>query len=394
MARNQIDMNKVSLPEVPKPSVGKPKAGFDFGNSASSSRRRKLMSEMPDMSEVQTDEADTSAGRLDQMLESGSPLMQRARTQGMQQANSRGLLNSSMAAGAAQGAMIDRAQPFALQDSNNLMQNARQNAAAQNEQAMLQSSTLADSFLNNQQFQQQGALNQQNYDIQSGLAQQQAGLQAQQAAQGYAYDRGMAGYQADLQAARDERVAGLDRDMARLAQIQTQRDELLFEQDLDRTAQEYGLRSDMLEQEGNQAMEKLYGTSLANAWGVMGNNVTDIVAQSLSNIQAIQSNPNINADDKTRMIQKVLDMREADTRFQAELYGRLPYNLEDTGVFPEIDLKADSFEEAQVLQAYEDILGRQPSNENLSYYTQRVRQQGIEKVRSEIEDSPEAKNRV
>jgi hypothetical protein len=55
--------------------------------------------------------------RLDGILASDSPLMTRAATQGMQFANSRGLLNSTMAAGAAQGAMIDRAMPIAQQDA-------------------------------------------------------------------------------------------------------------------------------------------------------------------------------------------------------------------------------------------------------------------------------------
>jgi hypothetical protein len=55
--------------------------------------------------------------RLEGILSKDSPLMQRAATQGMQYANSRGLLNSTMAAGAAQGAMIDRAFPIAQQDA-------------------------------------------------------------------------------------------------------------------------------------------------------------------------------------------------------------------------------------------------------------------------------------
>ena len=107
-----------------------------------------------------------------------------------------------------------------------------------------------------------------------------------------------------------------------------------FEQDLASAAQRYEIDSALLEQEGNQAMERLYGTSLANAWGVMGNNVTDIVAQSLANIQTIQNNPNIDPESKTEMIQEILDMRDQDVEFQAELYATLPGTLQDTGVFP------------------------------------------------------------
>jgi len=313
MARNQIEMGSVSLPTASAPSVSNPADDFDFNSPEAQQMRSQAISEMPQIQQVQSDESTTSAGRLNQMLQSNSPLMQRASTQGQQMANQRGLLNSSMAAGAAQGAMIDRAQPFALQDSSNLMQNQRQDAAAQNEQAMLQSSTLADSFLRNQQFQQEGALNQQGMDIQAGLAQQQSGLQAQRDAQQFNYESGLVEQQAD---------------------IQTERDELLFDQDLNRTAQDYGLRSDILRQEGEQTLERLYGTSMANAWGVMGNNVTDIVAQAMIEISNIQNNPNIDADDKTEMIGQIQDARDTDVEFQAELFSTFPTTLQNTNIFP------------------------------------------------------------
>ena len=358
MATNQINMNSVSLPSVPKPPVANASAGFDFEDPNSNQRRQNLMSEMPEMADVQSDESMTSAGRLDQMLQSDSALMRRAATQGRQMANQRGLLNSSMAAGAAQGAMIDRAQPFALQDSNNLMQNARQNAAAQNEMNMLQGSTLADSFLNNQQFQQQSALQAQDYDIRSGLQEQQAGLQAQQEAQRFGYEQALTEQQAGIQEQRDIRLADLEQQQIELqaelneaaaqndfgrqqqlneqaAQIQEERDQLLFEQDLEATAQQYGLESDILAQEGQQQMERLYGTSLANAWGVMGNNVTDIVAQALIEINDIQNNPNIEPEDKTALIEDIQEARDADVEFQGELYASLPDTLQNTGVFPE-----------------------------------------------------------
>lgn len=83
-----------------------------------------MESTMNDELTTNVDESITSAGRLDKMLKSDSPLMKRAETKGKQYANSRGLLNSSMAAGASQGAMIDAAAPIAQQDSNNLMQSA------------------------------------------------------------------------------------------------------------------------------------------------------------------------------------------------------------------------------------------------------------------------------
>ena len=168
----------------------------------------------------------TAAGLLDQILSKDSPLMQRAATQGRQAANSRGLLNSSMAAGAAQGAMIDRASPLAMQDSRSYLNNAKFNASQEN--------------------------------------------------------------------------------TFRLSEM-----------------------------EADQALEKLYATSNANAWGVMANNITDLVGQASAQIERIQMNPDIAEADKAELIQQVLDNRNTDIQFQQALYQSLAQDLINTGLFPD-----------------------------------------------------------
>lgn len=60
---------------------------------------------------------DTVAGQLNTLLSSGSPYIERARYSAAETANSRGLLNSSMAAGAGEAAAIDAALPIASQDA-------------------------------------------------------------------------------------------------------------------------------------------------------------------------------------------------------------------------------------------------------------------------------------
>lgn len=65
----------------------------------------------------QVDPNELSQTQLANITASGSPLMQRAAALGNMTAQKRGLLNSSMAAGAAQNAVIEAAQPFALQDA-------------------------------------------------------------------------------------------------------------------------------------------------------------------------------------------------------------------------------------------------------------------------------------
>ena len=58
-----------------------------------------------------------SSNQLETILDENGQYVQRARNAGVAQANSRGLLNSSMAAGAAHGAAIDAAMPMAMQQA-------------------------------------------------------------------------------------------------------------------------------------------------------------------------------------------------------------------------------------------------------------------------------------
>jgi len=117
----------------------------------------------------------TAAGQLDDMLASNSPLMQRAAMQGRQYANARGLLNSSMASEAAQGAMIDRATPIAQQDANTYFQNSQANADRQQQ-----------AYMANLNYQNQRGLNEQGYGFDMGRMQQQFNNEMQR--MGYAYE--------------------------------------------------------------------------------------------------------------------------------------------------------------------------------------------------------------
>jgi hypothetical protein len=76
-----------------------------------------------------------SQWQLQKMLASNSPLMQQAAAQGMARGGSRGLMNSSLSTGAAQGAMISGAQPFALNDADRYGTTAQDNMNATNSMA-------------------------------------------------------------------------------------------------------------------------------------------------------------------------------------------------------------------------------------------------------------------
>jgi hypothetical protein len=76
---------------------------------------------------------ETVSGQLDAVLAKDSLLMQRARAGAQQTANRRGLLNSSMAAGAGEAAAIDAAFPIASADASIYGTAARDNQAFTNQ---------------------------------------------------------------------------------------------------------------------------------------------------------------------------------------------------------------------------------------------------------------------
>lgn len=75
----------------------------------------------------------TVEGRTQGIIASNSPLMQLAESRAMQQANGRGLINSSLAAGAGQAAVLDAATGIAKQDAATHANAATVNAKAAND---------------------------------------------------------------------------------------------------------------------------------------------------------------------------------------------------------------------------------------------------------------------
>jgi hypothetical protein len=83
----------------------------------------------------EVDPNSTVEGRLSGLLSQNNPYIERARTAGKQYANRRGMLNSSMAAGAAEGAAIDRALPIAQQDAQAHLEQQFLNQGYSNDEA-------------------------------------------------------------------------------------------------------------------------------------------------------------------------------------------------------------------------------------------------------------------
>ncbi len=117
--------------------------------------------------------------RLTGLLNSDNPYMQQAETRGLQQANARGLISSSLAVGAVEGARINAALPIAQQDASLYGQSNLQDSAY-TQQGNLNTQTYQNtSNLNNQQGQINSQLASHQGQINSQLNEQSAATQFQ-----------------------------------------------------------------------------------------------------------------------------------------------------------------------------------------------------------------------
>lgn len=82
----------------------------------------------------------TTSGQLNSLISQDNPLMQTAKTQAQQQANDRGLINSTMAGQAGQQAVIQTALPIAQADAQVNATNAQWNADQKNKTDMFNTS--------------------------------------------------------------------------------------------------------------------------------------------------------------------------------------------------------------------------------------------------------------
>lgn len=117
----------------------------------------------------------TVAGQVNRVLDPHSPLMQRAAALGLQSAQSRGLLNSSIGIGAAQNAITDAALQMATPDAASHNQFALQNAETQNlmnrfnaEQALRSGMFNADVFNQNMRFDLEQANQMGRFNVEQG----------------------------------------------------------------------------------------------------------------------------------------------------------------------------------------------------------------------------------
>jgi len=216
----------------------------------------------------------TVQGRMEGLLSQGSQYMKAAESKANEISNKRGLLNSSMAVGAAQKANIESALPIASQDAGTFDMRERTNQAAQNQAGQFnagqdQQMTQTNMASENQAGQFNAGQEQQNSQFNSSQSNSMMQDQWSQE-QNQAHQKTMA--------------------------------DLGF-------AQEQGL----IDQK-----------TFANLRGQFLDSMTGLASESQINISEIQANANIPAAEKTKLIANQIQMRDADMAAISELFSKMP----------------------------------------------------------------------
>jgi hypothetical protein len=224
------------------------------------------------------DEAKGVEGRTASIIDKASPLMQRAETRALQQMNRRGLMNSSMAVGAGQTAVIDAASQIANADAGYSQQQALANQNAQNAAAQANAAMRGNLGMEGRRLDESGR----QFD-------------AGQASTTDRFNRELGENTRQFDATIAQRSEQFTQDMANKLQLAG----------VDRQT-----RLDLIAAETESRNLIAGNENIANAWGT-----------TMNSIDKIQNNPDIEASAKTALINNALAGFQSFTRFWQKATG-------------------------------------------------------------------------
>lgn len=243
---------------------------------------------------------ETVRGQVDSILAKDGPLFERARSLATEQFAGRGLVNSSMAIGAAQGAVMDRALDIAAPDAA-----AYERAAGQNTDATNRASEFKASA-ENQFGLQRGA-----QDFEAGEAVKQREFAAAENQQ-----------QRDFQGSQ----AGLDREQqARLQALQEAGVNNRFDQELAMRSSQFNVEQAatdrrMAQQHANTLEQMGFQNNFAKAQ-VPSSFAASVSASTMDRVNAILGDPNLEPAAKENAVRNVIDYANSTLAWAESFYG-------------------------------------------------------------------------
>lgn len=163
------------------------------------------LSQLQGMTRWDVQPNETVRSQLQQIIADDSPLMQQARARALQTANTRGLLNSSMAMTAADSAMYDAAMPIATQDAATYARAGEFNAGQANTFARDNNQFVRDAYMADFNVQANEWAAQQEFDRQYKLLDHQQQLTLERDAVQNGYQSARDRFAAEQQALRDDK---------------------------------------------------------------------------------------------------------------------------------------------------------------------------------------------
>lgn len=275
---------------------------------------------------------DSVADKVKSLTSQDSALMQQAKTDGLRVANRRGLLNSSMAVGASQDAMVSKALPIASQDAS---QAYGKNMAARDFQFRMEGQD------DDQQFQGgQSALDRtlqkdlQGRDITSreSMAADDRALQSFMQGRDITSREGMASLERDLQKAMQtadissrEGLAAAERALQQKMQYAAlntansqQAKEIANQQAMQRAEIAYQNKERSLDR-GLQ--EKLAGWNLKSSdRNAAAQFLTNMESMYADNYSSIMANTNLDAATRNAMLASAKNLRDKQLNFVEQMY--------------------------------------------------------------------------
>lgn len=264
---------------------------------------------------------ETTSGQLDSLLAGDSPVLQRARALAAQQANSRGLLNSSMAAEAGTAAMIDRAVPIANADANVYDTRARSNADAGNQSLSLGANIAAQMGLQRGQQEFQAGESQLDRSQQTNLQTSQHQFQSGESA----LDRTQ---QTDLQKGQQQFQAG-ESQLDRTQQSTLQQMQIDAQRSLQESSQKFTEIQSQLDRTQQIELTKLQAAlqDALNTKGLAPQFAASVSANTMAAMQAILSNHELTPEARRGAIDNLLAVAN-----QQLAWGSVFYNTPIPGI--------------------------------------------------------------
>ena len=280
------------------------------------------------------------SGRLNTLLDSDSPYLARARTRGKQYANRRGLLNSSIAAGASEASAIDAALPIAqgdaqiaagergmrsqeyMQARDHRVQQLMQDRGLDHDAAQNQANRELEDMMQRRGIESEETM--QGRDIDARQLMQQRDHRVQQLMQDRGLDHATAQNQADreLKESLQERDIGAQasrqqRDIEAQASRQESQQTFASEQaSLDREAariaQQRGISHEAAMHEAQRAATQKNALDVATR---------DVNSQYMKNLSVLASNTSIPSKERRRLEEHYAFLRDQQMEGLQSVYG-------------------------------------------------------------------------